>query len=46
MQNPITFTNSNNSLSSFKTDLIFCGLYEGEKINKDLGNTVSDAIKV
>ena len=46
MQKPITFTSSNSSLNSFKTDLIFCGLYEGEKINKDLGNTASEAVKI
>jgi len=46
MQKPITFTSSNSSLNSFKTDLIFCGLYEGEKINKDLGDTVSEAVKI
>jgi len=46
MKNPITFTSSNSSLNSFKTDLIFCGLYEGEKINKDLGNTVSEVVKI
>ena len=46
MQNPITFSSSNSSLNSFKTDLIFCGLYEGGKINKDLENTVSEAVKI
>ena len=46
MQKPITFTNSTNSLDSFKTDLLFCGLYEGEKINKIFGNMVSEAVKI
>ena len=46
MQNPITFSSSNSSLNSFKTDLLFCGLYESEKINEDLGNTVSEAVKI
>ena len=50
MQNNITFENYKKDLSSHKTDLLVCGLFEGEKVNTEIDklfdNNLSKAIKI
>ena len=36
MKNNITFENYKKDLSSHKTDLLVCGLFEGEKVNTEI----------
>ena len=50
MQNNITFENYKRNLSSHKTELLVCGLFEGGKISSEIdklfNNNLSKAIKI
>jgi len=50
MQNNITFENYKGNLSSHKTELLVCGLFEGENVSPEIDklfdNNLSKAIKI
>ena len=46
MQSLINFTTSTKTLKSHKTDLMVCGLFNGEKFTNSFGKNVDDAISI